>query len=224
MKIPIQTICVLGAAALVAACGGSSDKLSHRFPERQLAPVPPAEQAAVADALREVYLAERTEEHLDYQLDQVKTEIKVAKNDRKRANLDRDSAKLRLESAEQVADRGSADSSRKAEQGATTTRDGMTRKLAYLEARRGFLEKQREFAAKDLRAKQARYELTKAELAKKRNIQPKGFKLGQFQAQHKRRKAAANQAQQVAAAKKQNADDLEKKWRGGAAGDRASAR
>lgn len=204
----IQIILGVAVTGFVAGgCGGAqSSALRHQLNPKLLAPVAPEELAEVTSAHRQVMEAELALQHTTFLLAEVDSEWKVARNDMKRARISHSSAESNRRAAERTQMKRRLDVAAAMQARASDETKLAGAKLSYLDARRAYLRVLVDFLRHDVRARRAKVELARAEVAHSEGIRPRGFDIKAYRAQFHHHKRAAEARRRVAQRKKVPAD------------------
>jgi len=216
IRLRIPALC-----ALLAACGGGGDPapgpLHYHFDEYHIARIAMEERQAVFQAQSDYQIARGEQVKADADLEDNRTKIQVAENERKQAELGQQSAKSKLNNAESSGDLNRINTAKAEQRAAEMKYRAADQKVVALKAKTSWLKKWKRYTEENTYAKEASFELAKAQLAKEKSIQPRGFKFGDYQTQAadrsrraQRSKALADQEQQKFLAEKRKYEGMKK--------------
>jgi hypothetical protein len=198
------------------ACGGGGESgpgpLKYHLDEQYIAQVPLPEQQAMMAAQNEFFKAKAERMKAEADWHDSGTQLDVAKNQRKQAEIDEESASKVRSSAEDSGDQTRINAAMRDQRVAELGRRAAEKKVSSIEAQRSYLKKWERYTEENLYAKEARYELAKAKLAKDKNISPKGFRYDDFAKQAEDRSHRAQRARMSADEKKGEADAKQREW------------
>ena len=183
--------CLTIAAACVAlsACGGPSrpGPLKHHFDDMYLAKVPIDSKRSVLDAQQDWSIAkmELAKARQDYET--AGLDVKVAQNDAKKAKLEAGTLKERKKIAEKAGDLTEINKTTLLLLSADLSFKAGQKKVTYMKAHRSYLRVAIDYAEDIMNLEEADYEMSKARMAQRHNIQPRGFVFANFQKQSERR-------------------------------------
>lgn len=210
---------IIMAIALLAACGGGggasgpAGPLKHVLDEVSIARVPSEGKPHVFEAQQEWDVAKSDKATADNNVAESQTEIDVAQNEVGQAALAENTAKTKQKAAASSNDLNrqslAANELRTAGLGKQTAQA----KVDYLKAKKAYLKRLARYADFNQYAKQAKFELEKAKVAKANNIQPPGFVYDDFESQYKDRQEAALKAKGDADGDKQRAEGKRTDWK-----------
>jgi hypothetical protein len=207
---------VVSLAVAGAACGGGGDPgptpLSHHFDDYHIARVPVGERQPVFQAQNDYHIAKGEFVTVQTKLDDNATRLDVAKNELKQAMLDEESAKSKLNNAEKTGDMNRVNTAKAELRAAEMQRRAADQKIAAVKAEKKWLKKQLRYAEENMYAQEARYELAKANVAKAKNIRPKGFELSVYVEQHKERSRRAQRSKALADQAKKKFEEEKRKY------------
>ncbi len=206
----------IGLTALIA-CGGGGDAgpvpLAHHLDDMHIAQVPIAEQQAVIQARNDYSVAKMTRAKAEADYGDSGTKLDVAKNQRKQALLEEKSARAKEKSANKSSDMNRINTAKREKHAAELSRKAADEKVDTIKLDRKYLKKWLRYTEENLYAMEAKYELSKAQLAKDKNIRPRGFAFADFQAQSRARSKRAQRAKMLSDQSKKDADARRKKWK-----------
>lgn len=207
----------LAVAFAGTACGGASNPrpvpLSRHFEESYIDPLPLPEQQPVLDAKTGYEAARKANAKANADLDASKLQLDVATNDKRAADIDVSSAKSRKAAADTSADQTRINTATGELRGAEKYAEALGQRLTYLRAYREWLQHLQYFTEENMYWEEAKFELAKAELARKNNIQPKGFVYDDYARQQKDRADKVGKRKADAEAKRKAAMDARGKWK-----------
>ncbi len=207
----------LALSLLGSACGGASNPkpvpLSRHFEESFIDPLPLPEQQPVMDAKTGYEAARKANAKANADLDASKLQIDVATNDKRAADIDVSSAKSRKAAADASADQTRVNTATGELRGAEKYAEALAQRLTYLRAYQTWLQHLQYFTEENMYWEEAKFELAKAELARKNNIQPKGFVYDDYARQQKDRADKVGKRKADAETKRKAAMDARGKWK-----------
>ena len=205
----LASLCLLG-------CGGGGDAgptpLKHHFDDMHIAAVEMGDKQPVMQTQNDYSIAKMEHAKADADYNESGTKLDVAKNERQQALLAEKSAKTEKKAADDSNDMNRVNSSAAEMRRAELARKAADEKVAYLEAQRKYLKKFVRYTEENMYAKEAKFELSKARVAKQKNIKPKGFELSVYERQYKDRSERAQRARAVADRERSKANEKKKKW------------
>jgi hypothetical protein len=210
---------ILITMMIATACGGGGggasgpSPLKHVIDEVSIARVPSEGKPQVFAAQQEWDVAKSDKATADTNVTEVGTEISVAQDEAKQAGLAENSAKTKQKAAAGSGDVNRQNVAANDVRAAGLGEDTAAAKVAYLMAKRDYLKKVARAADFNVLAKQAKFELEKAKVAKANNIQPVGFVFDDFDVQFKDRTEAATKAKADADSEKQRAESKKADWK-----------
>ena len=208
----------LGAVGVVATSCGSAQELppaplAYHFDDMYVAAIPLDQKQSVVTAQNDWSLAKMEKAKADADVSEAGTQIDIARNGRDAAKLDESSAISRKKAADASADLNRINQATKELAAAQQATAAAEERLVYITAYRTWLGRLLRFTEANMYWRESQYELAKATLAKKNNIQPAGFNFPNYSAQELDRAkasiAAKNQAERDRATTTQQRD----KWR-----------
>jgi hypothetical protein len=209
-------ISLLALLAVAPACGGGGANrpgpLKYTIEDMYLARVPMEEKAGVLEAKNEYDMALMERQSVEADVSESGTELQVAKNELAQAKLDEKSAQSRKKAADDSADVARMDAAARDLRVAQLARQAATKKVEYMTARRDFLKKKLAQAEDEAYAKEARYEVVKARLAKSNNIRPKGFEAANYERQAEERSKHAQRTRALIQREGARAETLRREW------------
>jgi hypothetical protein len=177
-----------------------------------IAAVPLGEKNQVIQAQNDYSVAKMEKAKADSDFSEAATKLTVAKNEREQALLSEKSARSKKKAADDSNDLTRINAAAGEMRSAELERKAADEKVSWIKANRKYLKKKLRYAEENMYAKEAKYEMAKAKLAKNKNIRPKGFNLGSYDKQYKNRSERAQRAKAVAQKEKQKSDTKKKKW------------
>jgi hypothetical protein len=206
------------AFLLLIACGGSSrpgpKPLQFRYDEVYIAQFSLEEKAAVLKAQNEYQMARAEQMKAESDLNESKTKLNVAKNERKQALLSEQSAQQEKQAADKSGDMTRINRAARDMRVAELSRRAADDKVAYIKANRAYLGKLVRYRAEETYHREARYEHEKAKLGQSKNIAPKGVNYEKFKGQTEERSRLAQKARQEFERDKLKAAEATKTWQG----------
>jgi hypothetical protein len=200
----------------VCACGGPSDSppgpLAKHFDDMYIAAIPLDQKQQVVQTQNDWSLAKMENAKAEADLNTVNTQIEIARNDVKAAKLAVDSANTQKKDADKSADTNRINQATKEFHTADMLRQAAEARVKYLEAYREYLKRHLRYAQENMYAKEASYELAKAQLGQKNNIAPKGIVYDSFPKQAEERTKRVGGAHDKAESLKRHALETRDTW------------
>ena len=201
---------------LAAACGGSSDAppgpLAHHFDDMYIAAIPLDQKQSVVQTQNDWSIAKMEQAKAEADLNEVATQLTIARNDQKAAHLAVDSAMSAKKSAEASADMNRVNQSQKDLHTAEDLERAAQSRVKYLETYRNYLKIYLRYTQENTYWREAQYESAKAKLAQANSIQPRGTNYADFPAQLDRRGKRTSAAKDRAEKAKQNTVAVRDTW------------
>jgi hypothetical protein len=208
--------CVLGLFVAAAACGGPSDvppqPLSTHFDDMYIAQVPLEQKQAMIEAQNEYSVAKLEKAKAEADWNASATDIEVARNERQAALLDEKSALSRKKAADDSGDQNRVNTAAREVRAAELSRRASDVKVEWLNAHRTYLKRFVRYTEENTYAKEARFEMAKAKVARDNNIKPKGFDFAVYERQAAERSRRTQEAKVKADREKQTAETKRKAW------------
>lgn len=209
-------ISLLALLVVAPACGGGGASrpgpLKYTIDDMYLARVPMEEKAGMLEAKNEYDMARMEQQSVEAEYSESGTDLQVAKNELAQAQLDEKSAQSRKKAADESADVARMDEAARELRVAQLARQAATKKVDYMKVRRDYLKKKLLQAEDESYAKEAKYELTKARLAKANNIRPKGFDAANYERQAQDRSKHAQRSKALIQRDASKAENLRREW------------
>lgn len=200
----------------VCACGGPSDSppgpLAKHFDDMYIAAIPLDQKQQVVQTQNDWSLAKMENAKAEADLNSVNTQIEIARNDVKAAKLAVDSANTQKKDADKSADTNRINQATKDFHTADQLKQAAEARVKYLEAYRDYLKRHLRYAQENMYAKEASYELAKAQLGQKNNIAPKGIAYDSFPKQAEERTHRVGGAKDKAESLKRHALETRDTW------------
>jgi len=200
-------------ALLVLACGGSGPVIKHRLSMDMLSNSPPEVREPVSDAYRNHYEAKLKLAHMEFALNDVEYELKIAKVERSMSSQSKKIQKLQSKRNLLSYKLKLMDAAKAQVLGLDKKHDSLTERIRYLKAQRRYLRKGIKHGRAAVYHTEAQFELAKATLAKERNTIPKGFALKRFVAQEKRTGKVARRTAENSKSAERSAQEKERAWK-----------
>lgn len=210
----IRSYWIIGVIlAICTACGsGRPGKLKYQFDDMYIARVPVQQKQIVLDT-QQSWSSARLEWHEATQIyNGSATQVKVARNEAKKAKLEENSVKAMQKGAEKTGDLTQMNEATLKLRAAKLAHKAAKRKVAYEIAWRKYLAVQVDYTEDLMHAEEARYEQSKARMAQKNNIQPKGFNPANFQKQFENRSRYAQRTKARMDKSRAKAERVKKEW------------
>jgi hypothetical protein len=209
---------ILLTSVAVAACGGGGDPgpqpLRYTMDDMYIAQVPIEEKRAVIESQQAHSVAKMEHAKAMADHEDVGTQLDVTKNEQKQAILEEKSAERRLKSAEDSGDMNRVNSAKRELRASELARKAIDEKVAYLKDLRAYYKTLVRATKEEMYHQEARYELAKAQLAKRKNIRPRDFDYAKFEEQQRDRARRSQRAQQEAKQDMAKANEKKKRWKG----------
>jgi len=209
-------VSVLALPAILLGCGGGGDPapgpLSYHFDDMYIARVPIEEKQEVFKAQNDYAVAKSERALAETNFNENATQMDVAKNERKQALLEEKSAQSKVKAAQDSGDMNRVNTAKNEMRAAELSRRASDQKIEMLKAQKAHLKKKLRASLENLYAKEARFELAKARVAKEKNIKPKGFKLADFQKQSEDRSRRAQRYIALSDKEKSTYERKRKEW------------
>jgi len=209
-------VSLLALITVASACGGGGASrpgpLKFTIDDMFIARVPMEQKTGVLEAKNQYDLARMERASVEAEHSEATTDLQVAKNELAQAQLDEKSAKSRKKAADESADLNRMDAAAKEMRVAQLSRQAAAKKVDYMKARRELLKKKLLQAEDEAYAQEAKYELSKARVAKANNIRPKGFDPNNFERQSADRSKHAQRSKALIQREMQKAENLRREW------------
>lgn len=202
--------------AFSIGCGGGAEEapkpLSYHFDEMYLAAVGADGQKASFDAQHEWTVSRAEDAKANSDLNEANMQIGIARNDQKAAHLAVENAINAKKAAEKSADTNRVNQATKDEHTAEDNEKAAKARVDYLQAFIGFMRKYQVYTAANMYWHEAKFEATKAQIAKQNNIAPKGVAFDSFPKQHDDRSKRVQREKDRAEHSKQDAVQKREAW------------
>jgi hypothetical protein len=207
---------LLALLAVAPACGGGSaarpGPLKHKIDDMYIARIPMDQKNGVLEAKNSYDMARMEQASVEAEYSESGTDLQVAKNELAQTKLDEKSAQSRKKAADESADMTRVEAGARDLRVAQLQRQAAAKKVEYMKARREFLKKKLLQAEDESYAREARFELTKARLAKANNIRPKGFDPANYERQAEERSKFAQRSKSLIQRDASKAESLRREW------------
>lgn len=201
---------------LAAACGGSSDAppgpLAHHFDDMYIAAIPLDQKQSVVQTQNDWSIAKMEQAKAEADLNEIATQLTIARNDKQAAHLAVSSAMSAKKSAEASADMNRVNQSQKDLHTAEDLEKAAAARVKYLETYRNYMKIYLRYTQENTFWRESQYEAAKAKLAQANNIQPRGTNYADFPAQLDRRGKRTQTAQERAEKAKQTTAAVRDNW------------
>lgn len=208
----------LASTVAFGACGGGGDPgpqpLRYTLDDMHIAQVPIEEKRSVIEAQQAHSVARMQHAKAMADHDDIGTQLDVAKNEQKQAILEEKSADRKLKAANDSGDLNRVNSAKRELRASELSRKAIDEKVGYLKELRNYYKKLVRATKEEMYHQEARYELAKAQLAKRKNIRPRDFEYAKYEEQSRDRARRSQRAQQEAKQELSKADARKKKWKG----------
>jgi hypothetical protein len=216
----MRGILASGLALLVigvtAACGGESDNpptpLTRHFDEMYIAAIPVDQQRASFDAQHDWQVSRAENAKAEADLDNAQTQLGIARNDTKQAHLQVDSAIQAKKTAEKSGDMNKINDAQKNQHAAEDQEKASQARVSFYQAYVTYLQRFARYTAANMYWHEAKFEATKAQIAKTNNIAPRGVQYEWFPSQLDDRQKQAQVQQHRAEERKQGASKAHDAW------------
>ena len=209
-------VSLLALITIASACGGGGASrpgpLKYTIDDMYIARVPMDQKAGVLEAKNQYDLARMERASVEAEHSEASTDLQVAQNELAQAQLDEKSAQSRKKAADESADLNRMDAAAKELRIAQLSRQAAAKKVDYMKARRELLKKKLFQSEDESYAQEAKYELSKARVAKANNIRPKGFDANNFEKQSAERSKHAQRSKALIQREAQKSDSLRREW------------
>lgn len=209
-------VSVLALPALLWGCGGGGDPapgpLKYHFDDMYIARISIEEKQDVFKAQNDYAVAKSERALAETNFNENATQMDVAKNERKQALLEEKSAQSKVKAAKDSGDMNRVNTAKSELRAAELSRRAADQKIEMLKAQRAYLKKELRTSLEKLYAKEARFELAKARVAKDKNIKPKGFNYKEFETQSQDRSRRAQRYMALSGKDKSKFLKEKKKW------------
>jgi hypothetical protein len=200
----------------IGACGGESDDppvpLTRHFDEMYIAAIPVDQQKASFDAQHEWQISRAENAKAAADLDNAQTQLGIARNESKQAHLTVDSAIQAKKTAEKSGDMNKINQAQKDQHGAEDQEKATQARVSYLQAYVSYLTRYGIYTATNMYWHEAKFESTKAQIAKSNNIAPRGVQYQWFPDQLDSRQKRVGVEEHRAEVRKQNAVTARDQW------------
>ena len=204
----------IALAFAFAACGSPKPPIQHRIDMKTIAATPPDGRTEVGEAYKALAMARAELAHVEYLLEDISYELKLAKMEREQVESNRKMAEVREKRSRSAFKMALAKSAAKAMDSMKSNSQKEKKHMEYLKAEQSYLKKKRSYALVAVDHAEARFELAKANVVKDRNLSPKGFKHQKFVSQEQRNKKRADSKRSAMQSAKQKASSKHKAWGG----------
>lgn len=202
--------------ALSNGCGGSAEEapkpLQYHFDEIYLASVGADPQKASFDAQHEWTVSRAEDAKANSDLNEANMQIGIARNDQKAAHLAVENAINAKSAAEKSADTNRVNQATKDMHTAEDNEKAAKARVEYLQAFINFMKKYQVYTAANMYWHEAKFEATKAQIAKQNNIAPKGVGFDNFPKQQDDRSKRVQREKDRAERAKQDAVQKREAW------------
>ena len=158
-------------------CGGGSEEppkpLARHFDDMYIAAIPVDQQKASFDAQHEWTVSRAEDAKANADLNEANMQLGIARNDAKAAHLAVENAISAKKSATQSNDMNRENQAQKDQSAAETNEKAAKARVHYLETYVRYMRNYTTYTLANMYAHEARWEATKAQIAKEHNIAPK---------------------------------------------------
>ncbi len=203
------------AVSGLAACGASDappGPLSRHFDDMYIASIAMDQQAASLQAQHDYSVAKAENAHAQSELDEATTNLTVARNNAKATRIAVDTANTQNKSATASGDMNRENQAQRDLKTAQDLSKAADSHVHYIEGYRAYLARVQRFALENMYWREAQFELAKAQLAQKNNIQPHNVQYDWYPKQADERKTRTAHAKQRADAEKAHVTTLRDQW------------
>ena len=202
---------------LLWGCGGGGNPgpkpLSFHFDDMYIARVAMEEKQPIIEAQNEYSKAKMERAEAEAGLEDVKTKMSVAKNERQQALLEEKSARAKEKAANDSGDMTRVNNAKRELRSSELLRRAADQKIEALKAKRVYLKRLVRYTIENMYAKEAKFELAKGRVAKKNNVRPRGFKISNYEKQASQRSREAQKSKALAEREKSQFEKEKKKWK-----------
>jgi hypothetical protein len=206
----------IAIAVGVGACGGASDEppapLTRHFDEMYIAAIPVDQQKASFDAQHDWQVSRAENAKAQADLDNANTQLGIARNEVKQAHITVDSAVQAKKSAETSGDMNRINQAQKDLHGAEDGEKAAQARVKFYQLYASFLQRFGRYTAANMYLHEARFEATKAQIAKTSNIAPRGVQYEWFPHQVDERQKRKQLEEHRVAEYKQRALQAHDQW------------
>lgn len=208
-------LCALGVGGL--GCGGGNDDvrpgpLSARLDMMHVASVAMDQKQAMLQAQNEWTIAQAENAKAEADYNAITAQMTVVRNDREKAKLEVSSAASNKKTADASSDTNKINAAEKELRSAELGVKAADARIRYYDAYKGYLLRHWRWTEEHMYWKEAQFELSKAQLAQKNNISPKGVTLDSFGKQEADRSKRAAVAKGKVDAEKNKASGAREEW------------
>ncbi len=213
-KILSRIVLSLAVSGL-AACGASDappGPLSRHFDDMYIASIAMDQQAASLQAQHDYSVAKAENAHAQSELDEATTNLAVARNNAKATRIAVDTAVTQKKSATASGDMNRENQAQRDLKTAQDLSKASDSHVHYIEGYRAYLARHQRFTLENMYWREAQFELAKAQLAQKNNIQPHNVTFDWYPKQADERKNRTGHAKERAEAEKAHVNKLREDW------------
>jgi len=204
------------ASSLAFGCGGGAEEppkpLARHFDEMYIAAVPVADQQASFDAQHEWTVSRAEDAKAQADLNEANMQLGIARNDAKAAHLAVENAINAKKSAAQSNDLNRENQAQKDLTAAEDNEKAAKARLHYLEEYVRYMRGYQVYTAANMYEHEAKFEATKAQIAKSHNIAPKNVDYNWYPKQHQDRQARLQREKGKAEKGKANTVQARSDW------------
>ena len=207
----------VSAVLFVIGCGGADGPykgkpLKTRYDDALLVQVP-GDQRAAADAARATWQKAVDENRkAEADLNDLKAQMGIVKNDRKSVELKLDSAKQNKKSADASKDGNRINAAQNEIRIAEAAKKAADARVKYYEKYKSFLEKHHKFTEDQMYWREAQYELAKSQVGQANAIRPPNVNYALFAPQEEERMKRTEKARDAALSEKAKAASAREDW------------
>ncbi len=188
----IASACLVSSLAFVPACGGSEDSppgpLAKHFDEMYIAQIAVDQKTAIVNAQQAWSVARMENAKAEADLaDLTNSKLPVARNELKTLRIGVDTAITQKKSAQQSADTNRINQAAKDQDVAEKLEKSGVAHVKYLEAYQTYLKVTARYTAENMYWLEAKFELTKSQLAQNSHIAPQNVKFEWYPGQEQER-------------------------------------
>jgi hypothetical protein len=183
------------ASTFVIGCGGSEEPpkpLSRHFDEMYIAAIPVDAQKASFDAQHEWTVSRAEDAKANADLNEATMQLGIARNDQKAAHLAVENAVAAKKTAEKSADTNRENQAVKDMHTAEDNEKANKERVHYLTVYVDYMRKYTRYTLANMYFHEAKFEATKAQIAKQNNIAPRGVSYDWYPSQLQERQKRAD--------------------------------
>jgi hypothetical protein len=212
----LSTIFTLALLVFTAACGGSEEApptpLAKHIDDMHIAAIPLDQKQTVVQTQQDWSVAKMESAKAEADLNEMNAKLDGAKNDHAAAKLTVNTALSNKKQADASSDTNRINAAERELRGAEMGVKAAEKRVKYFEAYRNYLKRLHIYAQHNMYWRESQYELSKAQLAQKNNIAPKGVSFDAFPSQEADRNKKTASAKQKSDAELGKAQNAREEW------------